>query len=212
MFPAKRTRHDILMPLSALATRLQKATQEDMDALTHVYVYISLTLDLGLTFHTQSMQLHYWIDAAYALHSDKRGHTGILATLGSRNAPIYAKSAKQKIHSRSSTEAELLALDDGFLHLLWLRQVLDFMGYPQVPTYVYQDNKSTIFVCETGHSKNGKLKHMAIRYYFIHGHLENNIAKLKYCKTEEMIADILTKPFNNSKSFIPLRNKMLNHQ
>ena len=81
MFPAKRTRHDILMPLSALAMRLQKATQEDMDALTHVYVYISLTLDLGLTFHTQSMQLHYWIDAAYALHSDKRGHTGILVHL-----------------------------------------------------------------------------------------------------------------------------------
>ena len=127
------------------------------------------------------------------------------------NAPIYAKSGKQKIHTRSSTESELVALDECVLHLLWMRQILEFIGYPQNPAYTYQDNKSTIVVCETGHSKHGKLKHMAVRYYFIHGQIEQNIMKIKYCKTTDMTAGLLTKPLTG-EVFKKLRDNILNKQ
>ena len=210
MYLAKRTRPDILTPLSILATRMQDPDTEDKIALERVYKYINNTKDYGLTYKPTSMELHYWSDAAYALHLDRRGHSGIMATLGFANAPIYVKSGKQKIHTRSSTESELVALDECILHLLWMRQIIEFLGYPQHPAFAYQDNKSTIVVCETGQSKNGKLKHMAVRYYFIHGQIEQNIVKIKYCKTSDMIADSLTKPLNG-QSFIRLRNNILNY-
>ena len=210
MYLAKRTRPDILTPLSILATRMQDPDTEDKIALERVYKYVNNTKDYGLTYKPTSMELHYWSDAAYALHLDRRGHSGIMATLGFANAPIYVKSGKQKIHTRSSTESELVALDECILHLLWMRQIIEFLGYPQHPAFAYQDNKSTIVVCETGQSKNGKLKHMAVRYYFIHGQIEQNIVKIKYCKTSDMIADLLTKPLNG-QSFIRLRNNILNH-
>jgi hypothetical protein len=211
MFLAKRTRIDILTPLSILATRMQSPDIADKKALEKVYRYLNKTKEFRLTYKPTSMELHYWSDASYALHRDKRGHTGIMVTLGYNNAPIYAKSGKQKLHTRSSTEAELVALDESVLHLLWLRQLLDFIGYPQQPAYVYQDNKSTIMVCETGQSRNGKLKHMAVRYYFIHGQIEQNIVQIKYCESAEMVADILTKPLTG-EIFNRLRNKALNKE
>ena len=174
-----------------------------------VYQYLNGTKHLGLTFKPTSMELTYWIDAAYGLHDDMRGHSGILATFGYSNAPTVAISGKIKIHTRSSSATELVALDKGLIHLLWHRQVAEFMGYPQNPAVVYQDNKSTIIVCESGQSKNGKLKHMAIRYYFIRGQIQQNIVRLKYCRSEDMVADILTKPMGRSQ-FQKLRDKLLN--
>jgi hypothetical protein len=98
-----------------------------------------------------------------------------VATIGKHNAPIYVRSQKHKLHTRSSTEAELVATDEGVLHLLWMILVFDFLGYPQQPVTVLQDNQSTMRVCQTGQSKNGRLKHMVVRYNFIHGQQEANI-------------------------------------
>jgi hypothetical protein len=209
MFSGKRSRPDTLTVLSILATRIQTANATDMECLRHVYKYLNNTKHLGLTFRPTSMELTYWVDAAYGLHHDTRGHGGIMVTFGYANAPVFAKSSKLKLHTRSSTETELVTLDEGFMHLLWFRQVIEFMGYKQHPAIMYQDNKSTIIVCESGHSKNGKLKHMAIRYYFIHGQLERNIAALRYCKSSDMVADLLTKPLA-APQFKALRAKMLN--
>jgi hypothetical protein len=210
MYLGKRTRPDILTALSYLGTRVTSPDELDMKCLLRVYEYLNGTQTLGLTFTPQDMQLYYWCDAAYACHvNDLRGHTGMLVTLGQHNAPICAKSTKQKIHSRSSTEAELLALDITLIHLLWLIQILTFMGYPQQPTFVFQDNKSTMTVCESGHSKNGRLKHMAVRWHFIHGHIESGTIKLQYLATKEMVADILTKPLEGH-TWTNLRNLLLN--
>ena len=112
--------------------------------------------------------------------------------------------------ARSSTESELIGLDEALLHLLWFRQIMDLLGYPQNPAYAFQDNKSTIFVCQTGHSKSaGRFKHMAIRYYFIKSLIEDGKVSLKYVPTEQMIADILTKPLVG-QLFQTLRSKILN--
>lgn len=105
------------------------------------YAYLSIgSIDMGITYSPESLELVYWIDASYNLHHDSRGHSGIVVTMGRNNAPIYTKSQKQKLNTRSSTEAELVATDEGVLHLLWLVLVLDFLGYPPRPVTVFQDN------------------------------------------------------------------------
>ena len=139
---------------------MQNPNKEDMIALEKVYKYLNKTKDFRFTCNPKCMELHHWSDAAYAIHRDKRGHTGLMTTLGFANAPIFAKSSRQKILAGSSTEAEL---DECVLHLLWMRQIVEFLGYPQQLSYAYHDNKSTIVVCESGHSKHGKLKQMAVR-------------------------------------------------
>ena len=209
MFLAKRTRPEILTPVCILAGRVQNPDEDDMQYLLRIFEYLNGSIDMGITYSPESLELFYWIDASYNLHHDSRGHSGIVVTMGRRNAPIYTKSQKQKLNTRSSTESELVATDEGVLHLLWLILVLDFLGYPSRPVTVFQDNKSTMRVCQTGQSKSGRLKHMVVRYDFIHGQQEANNITFEYIKSADMLADILSKPVDNG-TFLRLRKRLLN--
>ena len=209
MFLGKRTRPEILAALSILGTRSTNPDNYDLLCLLQVYKYLKKTIDYKLCFSPKSITLHYWIDAAYGSHDDGRGHSGLMATIGLTNAPVWVRSAKQKLVARSSTESELVALDEGCLHLLWFRLILEFLGYPQQPAVIAQDNKSTIVVCESGHSRSGRIKHMSIRFFFIKSLIDSGKIRLKYVPTRDMIADILTKPLVGSM-FSILRDKLLN--
>ena len=198
MYLAKRARPDILTPVCILSSRAQEPTTNDMKCLMRVFGYLKGTTDLGLVVKPDSLLLHYWVDASYNLHSDSRGHTGIVATIGKYNAANYVRSQKQKIHTRSSTEAELVAADEAVLHLMWIILIFDALGYPQTPVTVFQDNKSTMRVCQTGQSRSGKLKHMVVRYNFLFGKQEENIIKFEYVKTSNMMADLMSKPVNKN--------------
>ena len=209
MYAGKRSRPDILPPVCILASRVQSPDEDDMKYLLRVYEYLNNTTNLGLRFKPDKIELFYWIDASYNLHRDSRGHTGIVVTVGRCNAPIYVRSQKHKLHTRSSTEAELVATDEGVLHLLWMILVFDFLGFPQKPVTVFQDNQSTMRVCQTGHSKNGRLKHMVVRYNFIHGQQQENIISFEYIQSSDMVADIMSKPVDVS-IFLKLRKLLLN--
>ncbi len=52
----------------------------------------------------------WWVDAAYAVHHDCKGHTGAGMSLGRGMAMSY--SWKHKINMKSSTEAEIVGVDD----------------------------------------------------------------------------------------------------
>ena len=57
---------------------------------------------------------------------------------------VSAKSSKQKVVTRSSTESEIIALEVCTVHILWHRT--KELGYQQAPIVIYQDNKSTIHI------------------------------------------------------------------
>ena len=50
------------------------------------------------------------MDSSYAVHPDMHSNSGILKMLGKGVA--YSTSCKQKFNTKSSTEAELVAIDD----------------------------------------------------------------------------------------------------
>jgi len=50
------------------------------------------------------------VDSSYAIHPDMKSHTGIYMTLG--KGDTYMASCKQKLNTKSLTEAELVAIDD----------------------------------------------------------------------------------------------------
>jgi len=91
-----------------------------------------------------------WVDSSYVVHPDVKIHTGIYMTLG--KGATYTASYKQKQNTKSSTEAELVAIDDTMGQVLWTRYFLAAQGYPIPTTTIYQDNKSTILLAENGRS------------------------------------------------------------
>jgi len=107
----------------------------------------------------------WWVDSSYAMHLDMKSHTGIYMTIG--QGGTYTASCKQKINTKSSTEAELVAIDDTMAQVLLTRNFLAAQGEPVTVTTIYQDNKSTRLLSENGKGSSSKrTKHLDIRYFF----------------------------------------------
>ena len=69
----------------------------------------------------------WYVDASFAVHPDYRSHTGAVMTLG--EGSVIAMSKKQKLNTRSSTEAELVGADDAATMILWTGLFMEQQGY-----------------------------------------------------------------------------------
>ena len=147
------------------------------------------------------------IDASYGVHDDYRSHTGMVISLGSGS--IDTRSTKQKLNTKSSTEAELVGLSDMCGKAIWHWEFLTAQSLNVPPARVYQDNQSTMAMIERGGSTLDRTRHVAIRYYWVKDRVDAGEVEVVYCPTDDMIADILTKPLVG-ELFITLRNALLN--
>ena len=121
-------------------------------------------------------------------------------------------SRKQKLNSRSSTEAELIGVDDGATQVLWTKLFTEAQGYPVEDNIVYQDNKSSILLEKNGRDSAGKRSRaINIRYFFVTDHVEKGNVSIEYCPTDQMIADFMTKPLQGEK-FREFRGAILGEQ
>ena len=69
----------------------------------------------------------YWYqDGAHAVDRDMRGHTGLMMTF--RQGSVYARSLKQKLNTRSTTETELVAVDACISQNLWALYFTNHQG------------------------------------------------------------------------------------
>jgi hypothetical protein len=74
---------------------------------------------------------------------------------------------------------------------------------------VYQDNMSTISLVKAGKPTSDRSRHIHVRYFFIKDRVDNGEIKIEHLPTDEMAADILTKPLVGAK-FKKLKAKLLN--
>jgi hypothetical protein len=73
---------------------------------------------MPLIFRVYSLNIiKWWVDASYATHGDCRGHTSTTMSLG--RGPMIGMSKKQKLNTKSSTECELIGVDDASPQMLW---------------------------------------------------------------------------------------------
>jgi hypothetical protein len=198
MYLARYTRPDILMPVTYLATKSANPTQIHYNKGIKILSYVVGTKTRSLLFKSDAtLNLKIYADAAHMLHKDAKGHGGIIATLGS--APIVTKSFKFKLVTRSSTESEMVCLEESVTFALWLSALLkDFDFKFKLPVTIYQDNLSTIGIVMNGGSFN-RSKHMIAKYAFVKQHVDLGDIELTHCRTHLMIADMLTKPLTGTE-------------
>ena len=208
LYLCKRTRPDILTVVAFLTKRVLKPQRDDYEKLIRAIQYIRGTKTMGITFESYDpIHVIAYIDASFAIHPDKKSHTGSVITLG--KGAIYAKSGTQRLLTKSSTEAELVGLSDSGNQVLWTRNFLEQQGHKQPPAVIYQDNQSTIQLIRNGRSNSERTRHVDIRYFFLHDRMNALDIDIQYLSTREMIADILTKPLQG-ELFRRMRNGILN--
>ena len=198
LYATKRARPDTCTSVAFLTTRVREPDKDDWMKLTHLVKYLRGTRELPLILSAEgSGILKWWIDGSFAVHPNMRGHTGGGLSLG-RGFPIV-NSTKQKLNTRSSTESEVVGVDDCMPAVCWTRYFLEAQGYGVKETIVYQDNKSAILLEKNGKASSTKrTKHINIRYFFITDRINKKELKVEWCPTADMTGDFMTKPTQGS--------------
>jgi hypothetical protein len=118
-------------------------------------------------------------------------------------------SRKQKLNTKSSTEAELVGVDDATTLILWTKLFLEAQGYNISRNVIHQDNKSAILLERNGkRSSSKRTRAINIRYFFVTDQLEKKNLEIRYLPTKHMIGDFFTKPLQG-KQFTYFRNLIL---
>eukprot|EP00253_Pinus_taeda_P020649 PITA_20649 len=117
---------------------------------------------------------------------------------------ISRASKKQSIVALSIAEAEYVAATAATCQVVWMRRMLRSLGQEQAKaTVIFCDNSSVIAL-----SKNSvfhkRTKHIDTSFHYIIEFVNNGEIVLENCRTQEQVADILTKPLDQ-KSFEFLR-------
>ncbi len=119
------------------------------------------------------------------------------------------KSTKHKLNTRSSTESEIVAVDDLIPQILWVHLFLKAQGFAVSNNILYQDNKSAMLVETNGRASSSKrTRHIEIRYYYVADRVAKGDLRVVWCPTDEMIADLVTKPLQG-KAFVKFRDLLI---
>ena len=100
----------------------------------------------------------------------------------------------------STAEAEYMVLASATQEAIWMRQLTHGSAGPLL---IFEDNQAAICMARNPQF-HGRAKLVDIKYHFIREKVCSGIVELKYCCTEDMIADILTKSLPQD-NFVKLR-------
>eukprot|EP00253_Pinus_taeda_P019983 PITA_19983 len=133
---------------------------------------------------------------------DQKSTSGYVFNMGS--GAISWASKKEPIVALSTAEAEYVVATAAACQAIWMRRMLRSLCQEQAKGIViFCDNSSTIAL-----SKNfmfhKRMKHIDTKFHYIRELVNNGEIVLKRYRTQEQVADILTKPLGQ-KSFEFLR-------
>ena len=209
MFLCKRGRQDIQPGIAFLATRTTEPNEGDWAKLVKIMNFLKATQNEVASMSADDTQsIKWYVDAAFAVHKDFKSHTGATMSLG--NGIICSMSTKQKVNTRSSTEAELVGVDDIISKVLWTKLFIEAQGHKVTTNVIYRDNTSAMKLEANGKASSGKrTRHFNIKYFYITDLIERKEVQIKYCPSDAMLADYMTKPLVGTK-FIHFRQQIMN--
>ncbi|KAB2077313.1 hypothetical protein ES319_A06G092600v1 [Gossypium barbadense] len=201
------TQLDIMYAVGIVSRYMEKPKQDHLIVAKRILRYIKGTMDQGLFYtYSQSLKLVGYLDSDYGGDLDDRKSTfGYLFHIGS--AAFSWSSKKQQTIALSTCEAEYMAIATCTCQAIWLKNILGELSIIQEgPITIYVDNKSTISIAKNlvSHSRN---KHIDTKYHFIREQVKNKNVELVYCRTEDQLADIFTKPLK-ANIFHKLKEKL----
>eukprot|EP00253_Pinus_taeda_P012844 PITA_12844 len=173
-----------------------KLTKEDSSKDFDPKLYKSIVGSLMYLTATRLDIMHAMSLISRFMERPKKTHwkstPGYVFHMGS--GAISWASKKQPVVSLSTTEVEYVAATTATCQAVWLRRVLRDLCHEQGKgTTIYCDNNSAIAL-----SKNSvfhkRTKHIDTKFHFIRELVNNGEIVLQRCRTENQLADILTKP------------------
>ena len=119
----------------------------------------------------------------------------IMVELSDSNlTPVAYISGKQPVVAKLSGESELIAENKTGVHVEWSRELVEDLGYPQGCVPMYVDSTCAMQMIKQGTGSFKRVKHIKVRYFWMKDMIEQGQIELIRTPTEQLVADILTKP------------------
>jgi transposase InsO family protein len=192
------TRPDISQATHHVATKMTNPSVGNWNEVLRIMRYLKGTSELKLTYkcNLKSEGLTGYSDASYATPPSRKSTSGFVFLLN--EGAITWRSRRQHVIALSTTEAEYVALCDAAREAIWIRQVMAEISNEMIVVNIFEDNTSSISAAR-GNSEHSKTKHIDTQYLWIKQAVEMKKISITYKETEEMTADMLTKPLGKNK-------------
>ena len=199
MYAAMGTRPDITYSTTTLCQFLQSPTRAHWTALKRVLRYLKGTQQAQLVYRPTAdnqgrpLSVHGYCDSDWGNDvGDRRSITAWVFLL--HGCAVSWQSRKQRVTALSSVEAEYMAAAAATKEAVWWRRFLTELGLPPPgPTTIYSDSQGSIALAKNPDSHD-RTKHIDVRYHFIRQQLACQAIRAEFIGTEQMLADVLTKP------------------
>jgi hypothetical protein len=201
------TRPDIAYAVSVVSQFMHNPSEDHMSAVIRILHYLKSSPGKGLMFSKNAhLKIEGYTDADWAGNIlDRKSTSGYFTFVGGNL--VTWRSKKQKVVARSSAEAEFRGMAKGLCELIWLRSLLTEVGFPPDSAMnLFCDNKAAIDISHNP-IQHDRTKHVEVDRHFIKQNLEERIIQFPFVKSEDQLADILTKAVS-SRNFYHSLNKL----
>ena len=197
MYPITCCHPEAQYAIGLISRFVSHPSMQHWSALLHLLRYLRGAADKGVCYYRQSGPmaniLYAYADADWASSDlvNRRSVTGYLMYLN--GGVISWSSTVQKSVAKSTVEAEYYALSAASDEIMFLRTLLDELGFTQAqPTIIHEDNKGTrdLAMNPVFHKRT---KHIEIRYHSIRERVEQGHVRVNLVESKNNIADLLTK-------------------
>ena len=189
------TRPDIAYAVSCLGRFNSSPGPKHWAAVKHLLCYCKGTIDYKLHFNANSgiQPFTTFCNASHGDCPDSGWSTGgYLTPIG--GGAIGWSSKLQSVVALSTTEAEYIAAVEAGKEILWMRNILDEMGYTcTAPSPMLIDNQSAVSVTKNP-EHHGRMKHLDLSFYWLRDAVDEQKLVPQHIPGTEQVADILTKP------------------
>lgn len=158
--------------------------------------YLSGTRKYGIKYLGKHALTGY-ADSDFAADKSRKSTMGYIFLLA--GGAVTWSSKMQRSVSTSTAEAEYHALAYAGKEAVWIRNFLRQLGLAQEEsTTIYGDNQSALALVENPEFHT-RTKHIDVSAHYIRELVEDNVVKMQYRPTSEMLADCLTKPLKTTQ-------------
>ncbi|TFY52252.1 hypothetical protein EVJ58_g10120 [Rhodofomes roseus] len=207
MYLAIGTRPDIALAVQQLSQFLDCYGSIHWDAAKRVVRYLKGTRTLRLVLGgADAANLNGYADASHAgCYDTRRSVGGYCWNLGS--GIISWAARKQPTVSTSTTEAEYIASCESAKEAVWLRFLLDGIGFTQPVATVMRVDSTSAMSLSTDSTFHARVKHVDIKWHYLREVVAAKKLALQHVPGHLNVADAFTKPLER-KQFLTLRARM----
>ena len=175
----------ILYAVNQLARAISKPSKAHIAAAKHLLRYLAGTIDFAITYKQSGFKLTEFSDANWGNNPDN-GKSMSSYVVFRANAPVSFKVGMQGLTGQSTMEAELVPAALAMKEAVFCSNMMKELGFgtrfDSLPLYI--DNTSVLQVAGN-RTYSSRVKHVALRRFFIQELVKEGRNTVKYVKTED---------------------------